>query len=78
MPESLRDELIKEAEKERRAICMITFTHSTGAGDAGALDEAFADARKGTEPAHYKDAVAALSFVPRATCRSARSAPGAT
>jgi hypothetical protein len=64
--EDLRDELIKEAEKESaEAICMITFTPFDGSPAMTALlAEAFRGREKETKPAAYKEAVAALSFVP--------------
>jgi|SRR5580765_3445601 hypothetical protein len=64
--EDLRDELIREAEKESaEAICMITFTPFDGSPAMRALlEEAFRDREVQTKPVAYKDAVAALSFVP--------------
>ena len=64
--EDLRDELIKEAESESaEAICMITFTPFDGSPAMQALlEEAFHGREKETKPVGYKDAVAALAFVP--------------
>jgi hypothetical protein len=64
--EDLRDELIREAEKESaEAVCMITFTPFDGSPAMRALlKEAFRDRDAQTKPVAYKDAVAALSFVP--------------
>ena len=64
--EDLRDELIKEAEKESaEAICMITFTPFDGSPAMHALlAEAFRGREKEVKPVAYKDAVAALTFVP--------------
>src|SRR5258705_9478191 len=64
--EDLRDELIKEAEMESaEAICMITFSPFDGSPAMQALlEEAFRGREKETKPVTYKDAVAALSFVP--------------
>jgi hypothetical protein len=64
--EDLRDELIREAEKESaEAICMITFTNFDGSPAMQALlEEAFRGREKQTKPVTYKDAVAALTFVP--------------
>ena len=63
--EDLRDELIREAEKESaEAICMITFTTFDGSPAMQALlEEAFRGREKQTRPVTYKDAVAALTFV---------------
>src|ERR1700686_2491662 len=64
--EDLRDELIKEAERESaEAICMITFSPLDGSPAMQALlEEAFRGREKETKPVGYKDAVAALSFIP--------------
>ena len=64
--DDLRDELIREAETESaEAICMITFTPFDGSPAMHALlEQAFRDREKATKPAAYKDAVAALTFVP--------------
>ena len=61
----MRDELIREAETESaEAICMITFTPFDGSPAMHALlEQAFRDREK-AKPAAYKDAVAALTFVP--------------
>jgi len=63
--EDLRDELIREAESHSvEAICMISFTPFDGSPAFQALlEEAFAGREAAAEP-RYKDAVAALSFVP--------------
>jgi hypothetical protein len=63
--EDLRDELIREAEGHSvEAICMISFTPFDGSPAFQALlEEAFAGRESAAEP-RYKDAVAALSFVP--------------
>jgi hypothetical protein len=63
--EDLRDELIKEAEKESaEAICMITFSPFDGSPAMQALlEEAFRGREQETKPVPYKDAVAALTFV---------------
>jgi len=63
--EDLRDELIREAESHSvEAICMISFTPFDGSPALQALlEEAFAGRESAAEP-RYKDAVAALSFVP--------------
>jgi len=63
--EDLRDELVKEAEKESaEAICMITFTPLDGSPAMQALlEEAFRGREKEAKPVAYKDAVAALTFV---------------
>jgi len=63
--EDLRDELIKEAEKESaEAICMITFSPFDGSPVMHALlAEAFRGREQQTRPVAYKDAVAALTFV---------------
>ncbi len=63
--EDLKDELIREAEKESaEAICMISFTAFEGSPALQALlEEAFDGREKAPKPA-YKDAVAALTFVP--------------
>jgi len=63
--EDLRDELIREAESHSvEAICMISFTPFDGSPAFRALlEEAFTGREAATEP-RYKDAVAALSFVP--------------
>ena len=64
--EDLRDELIREAENESaEAICMITFTPFDGSPAMRALlEEGFRERETETKPVAYKDAVAALSFVP--------------
>jgi len=64
--DDLRDELIREAETESaEAICMITFTPFDGSPAMHALlEQAFHDREKETNPVAYKDAVAALTFVP--------------
>ena len=64
-PQDLRDELIKEAEKESaEAICMLTFSPFDGSPAMQALlEEAFRGREKETKPVAYKDAVAALTFV---------------
>jgi len=64
--EDLRDELIREAEKESvEAICMITFTPFDGSPAMRALlQQAFHEREKETKPVAYKAAVAALTFVP--------------
>ncbi len=63
--EDLRDELIREAEKESaEAICMITFSPFDGSPATQALlKEAFRGREKEAKPVPYKDAVAALTFV---------------
>jgi hypothetical protein len=63
--EDLRDELIKEAERESaEAICMITFSPFDGSPAMQALlEEAFRGRENETKPVAYKDAVAALTFV---------------
>ena len=63
--EDLRDELIREREGHSvEAICMISFTPFDGSPAFQALlEEAFAGRESAAEP-RYKDAVAALSFVP--------------
>ena len=64
--DDLRDELIREAETESaEAICMITFTPFDGSPAMHALlEQAFRDREKETTPVAYKDAVAALTFIP--------------
>src|SRR3977135_2070751 len=64
--EDLRDELIKEAEKESaEAICMITFSPFDGSPAMQALlEEAFREREEEAKPVPYKDAVAALTFIP--------------
>jgi hypothetical protein len=64
--EDLRDELIREAETESaEAICMITFTPFDGSPAMHALlEQAFHDREQETKPVAYKDAVAALTFIP--------------
>ena len=64
--EDLRDELIREAETESaETICMITFTPFDGSPAMHALlEQAFRDREKEPKPVAYKDAVAALTFVP--------------
>ena len=66
--EDLRDELVEEAEKESaEAVCMITFSPFDGSPAMQALlEEAFRGREKEAKPAAYKDAVAALTFVPSA------------
>jgi hypothetical protein len=66
--DDLRDELIREAETESaEAICMITFTPFDGSPVMHALlEQAFRDREKETKPVTYKDAVAALTFIPSA------------
>jgi hypothetical protein len=63
--EDLREELIREAEKESaEAICMITFSPFDGSPAMQALlEEAFRGREKETKAVAYKDAVAALTFV---------------
>ena len=63
--EDLKDELIREAEKESaEAICMISFTPFEGSPALQALlEEAFEGREKAPKPA-YKNAIAALTFVP--------------
>ena len=63
--EDLRDELIKEAERESaEAICMITFSPFDGSPAMQALlEEAFRGRENEMKPVAYKDAVAALTFV---------------
>ena len=61
--EDLRDELIKEAEKESaEAICMISPFDGSPAMQA-LLEEAFRGREQETKPVPYKDAAAALTFV---------------
>jgi hypothetical protein len=64
--EDLRDELIREAETESaEAICMITFTSFDGSPVMHALPEQAFDGRENeTKSVEYKDAVAALTFIP--------------
>jgi hypothetical protein len=64
--EDLRDELIREAETESaEAISMISFTPFDGSPVMHALlEQAFRDREKETKPVAYKDAVAALTFIP--------------
>ena len=64
--DDLRDELIREAETESaEAICMITFTPFDGSPVMHALlEQAFRYREKETKPVTYKDAVAALTFIP--------------
>jgi hypothetical protein len=64
--EDLRDELIREAETESaEAICMISFAPFDGSPVMHALlEQAFRDREKETKPVAYKDAVAALTFIP--------------
>jgi len=64
--DDLRDELIREAEAESaEAVCMITFTPFDGSPAMHALlEQAFRDREKETTPVAYKDAVAALTFIP--------------
>ena len=64
--DDLRDELIREAEAESvEAICMITFSPFDGSPAMHALlEQAFRDREKEKKPVAYKDAVAALTFVP--------------
>jgi hypothetical protein len=63
--EDLKDELVKEAEKESaEAICMISFTPFAGSPALQALlEEAFIGRETASKP-KYKEAVAALTFVP--------------
>ncbi len=63
--EDLKDELVKEAEKESaEAICMISFTPFEGNPALQALlEEAFIGRETASKP-RYKEAVAALTFVP--------------
>jgi hypothetical protein len=63
--EDLRDELIREAETESaEAICMISFSPLDGSPVLQALlEQAFAGRENAPEP-RYKDAIAALAFVP--------------
>jgi hypothetical protein len=60
--------LIREAETESaEAICMITFTPFDGSPVMHALlEQACRDREKETKPVTYKDAVAALTFIPSA------------
>src|SRR2546425_3843309 len=62
--EDLREELIREAEKESaEAIRMITFIPLDGSPVMHALlEQAFSGREKETKPVQYKDAVAALTF----------------
>jgi hypothetical protein len=64
--EDLRDELIRQAEAESaEAVCMITFTPFDGSPAMHALlEQAFRDREKKPTPVAYKDAVAALTFIP--------------
>ena len=62
--EDLRDELIREAEKESaEAICMISFTPFDGSPAFQALLEEAFNGRETLPEPRYKDAVAALAFV---------------
>src|SRR6266446_7787640 len=62
--EDLREELIREAEKESaESICMITFTPFDGSPALQALLEQAFDGRETLPEPQYKDAVAALAFV---------------
>ena len=63
--EDLKEELVREAEKESaEAICMICFTPFEGSPAFQALlEEAFNGRETAPKPA-YKEAVAALTFVP--------------
>ena len=62
--EDLRDELIREAEKESaEAICMISFTPFDGSPAFQALLEEVFEGREKLPKPVYKNAVAALSFV---------------
>jgi len=58
--------VIREAEAESaEAICMITFTPFDGSPAMHALlEQVFRDREKETAPVAYKDAVAALTFIP--------------
>src|SRR5580693_2842519 len=64
--EDLRDELIRQAEAESaEAVCMITFTPFDGSPAMHALlEQAFRDRENETKPVAYKDAMAALTFIP--------------
>jgi hypothetical protein len=64
--DDLRDELIREAETESaEAICMITFTPFDGSpACTPCSSKPSAIARRKTKPVAYKDAVAALTFIP--------------
>jgi len=63
--EDLRDELIREAENESaEAICMICFTPFDGSPAFQALLEEAFEGRENLPKPVYKNAVAALAFVP--------------
>ena len=63
--EDLKDELIRAAEKESaEAICMISFIPFEGSPALQALLEESFDGRETAPKPAYKDAVAALAFVP--------------
>src|SRR5260221_2865678 len=63
--EDLKDDLIREAEKESaEAICMISFTPFEGNPALQALLEQAFDGRENAPKPKYKDAVAALTFIP--------------
>jgi hypothetical protein len=63
--EDLKDELIREAENESaEAICMISFTAFEGSPALHALLEQAFDGRETAPKPAYKNAVAALTFVP--------------
>ena len=63
--EDLKEELIREAEKESaEAICMISFIPFEGSPALQALLEEAFDGRENAPTPAYKDAVAALTFVP--------------
>jgi hypothetical protein len=63
--EDLKEELVREAEQESvEAICMISFSPFEGSlAFQALLEEAFEGRENAPTPA-YKDAVAALNFVP--------------
>ena len=62
--EDLKEELIREAEKESaEAICMISFIPFEGSPALQALLEEAFDGRENAPTPAYKDAVAALTFV---------------
>ncbi|MDB5821763.1 MAG: hypothetical protein JWR21_467 [Herminiimonas sp.] len=63
--EDLKEELIREAEKESaEAICMISFIPFEGSPALQALLEEAFDGRENAPTPAYKEAVAALTFVP--------------
>src|SRR5882757_2426083 len=63
--EDLKEELIREAEKESaEAICMISFIPFEGSPALQALLEEAFDGRENAPTPAYKDAVAALTFIP--------------